>query len=114
MVGAHGKERCRALRHVRNNYNELATPSLRRPYEPDCGLAVSPRRREEQVKVPLRVGVEDQLFKVRSAIREDCVDQHDETAIELGLVRLNQLLAIVPSCVLRVKKRTLLGKLGGT
>lgn len=103
---------CRCtLRLVRDYDGEFLAPSLRRPHNADCCFSITTHGPKHEVKVFPGVGIVDEFFEVRHPVRKYLIDENDETARELLLVRIDEALAVVAGGVLSVVERGLVGNI---
>jgi len=107
MIASQGEKGRRALSLVRDYDRERGAPILCRAYKPNCSLSVAAWRRKQDVKVLTRISIVDELFEVVDAVREYRIDYDDQTASELALIGLYQLLSIVAGRVLGMVERRL-------
>src|SRR5262249_22955618 len=64
-------------------------------------------RTKEQVKLLISALVEKELLKIENEVDVDVIGGDDEFRASRRLIRLDQLLAVVPVCVMGVVERTL-------
>lgn len=107
VVGSDREQRGGALGLIWNENREFPAACLSGSDEPDRRLTVPARRPKKQVQIYLFTCIVEKLLKVSDAVGKDSVDQNDQSAVELGLIGLNEDLPVITARVLGVIERTL-------